>query len=523
VPDTDPRLLHVTSDALDETVSVPADGVADLHVGRGEVRIRTAAGAVYELQPPVEEPRPRAATPRRILADVVVVVPDFGGSVLARDGKDVWSASGGALSLENLGRLGRELVLEDDPVDVDEVDGITAARVVDEVSLVPGLWRIDGYDTLRRLLAESFDTRAGENVFEFPYDWRRDHRVAARRLARLSAEWLSSWRRTSGASDARLVLVAHGTGGLVAQHFVEVLEGWRDTRLLISLGTPFGGTLVALQQLVEGIGRRPGFDLTDAVRSWTSVYQMLPTYPCVEWNGGEVQRVSEVRLPGVDPRRADEALMFHRELRAAGEQNRADADYTASGFRLAPVVGIEQPTLQSAALRGGTVTFLRHRQREDLGGDGVVPRPSAIAATLTDLSYALYVSERHASLQRSSDVLFYVSGLISGGPGPGVYRSARQGASLGLDLADAFLPNDPIEFRVFSSVAENPTGIIEDIADGERQRVKLRRDEDGTFAASAPPLAPGTYRLVVVDPDAGGSVSDIFVVTPHLKGEPFPP
>ena len=31
---------------------------------------------------------------------------------------------------------------------------------------------------------------AGENFFEFPYDWRRDNRVAARRLQRESREWL---------------------------------------------------------------------------------------------------------------------------------------------------------------------------------------------------------------------------------------------------------------------------------------------------------------------------------------------
>ena len=63
-------------------------------------------------------------------------------------------------------------------------DGITAPEVIRDVHLIPGLWKIDGYTKMLRYIEETFDVTRGRNLFEFPYDWRRDNRVAARRLQR---------------------------------------------------------------------------------------------------------------------------------------------------------------------------------------------------------------------------------------------------------------------------------------------------------------------------------------------------
>ena len=53
------------------------------------------------------------------------------------------------------------------------------------VHLVPGLWSIDVYAGITAMITETFDVVPGETYIEFPYDWRRDNRVAARRLQRL--------------------------------------------------------------------------------------------------------------------------------------------------------------------------------------------------------------------------------------------------------------------------------------------------------------------------------------------------
>ena len=130
--------------------------------------------------------------PNYLMRDVIVCIPGITGSVLRKNGKDIWNISGGAVlnALRSLGGSIGDLKLEDDPVDEDDVDGITATSVIRDVHLLPGIWKIDGYTKLVRHLEERFDVKRGENLFEFPYDWRRDNRVASRQLPTKSEKWL---------------------------------------------------------------------------------------------------------------------------------------------------------------------------------------------------------------------------------------------------------------------------------------------------------------------------------------------
>ena len=63
------------------------------------------------------------------MRDVVICLPGIMGSVLRKDGDDVWNISGGALlsALQTFGRSIQDLKLEQDPPDRDDLgDGITA-------------------------------------------------------------------------------------------------------------------------------------------------------------------------------------------------------------------------------------------------------------------------------------------------------------------------------------------------------------------------------------------------------------
>src|SRR5262245_1962886 len=110
------------------------------------------------------------------MRDVVVCLPGIMGSVLQKDGRDIWNISGGAVinALTTLGHSITDLELDDDPPDVDVLDdGITAPTVIRDVHLIPGFWKIDGYTKHVRSIEETFDVTPGKNFFEFPYDWRR--------------------------------------------------------------------------------------------------------------------------------------------------------------------------------------------------------------------------------------------------------------------------------------------------------------------------------------------------------------
>jgi hypothetical protein len=161
--------------------------------------------------------------------DVVVVLPGISGSVLEKDGKEIWGTSTGAIwrAVTTGGDSINSLALGqvDDPQMDDLGDGVKATRLIPDLHLVPGLWKIDGYSGLMKRLQTALGLEPGRNLFGFAYDWRRDNRVSARRLQKDARGWLKSWRERSGNGQARLVLVGHSMGGLVARYFLEVLGG----------------------------------------------------------------------------------------------------------------------------------------------------------------------------------------------------------------------------------------------------------------------------------------------------------
>src|SRR5688500_17896117 len=176
--------------------------------------------------------------------DLVILLPGITGSVLANKfGKEVWAPSGGVVwrAITSFGGSVEGLELASDDTD----DGVSAPRLVPDVTLVPGLVKIDGYSRIERYLVDQLGLAPGGNYFAFPYDWRRDNRISAKRLESSARDWLEAWRRSSGNAEAKLVLIGHSMGGLVARYFVECLGGWQVTRTLLTLGTPHRGSLNA--------------------------------------------------------------------------------------------------------------------------------------------------------------------------------------------------------------------------------------------------------------------------------------
>lgn len=454
------------------------------------------------------------------MKDVVVLLPGILGSVLQKDGKDIWAISGGAAvqAILSLGRSVTDLELHGDDPDLDDLgDGVTAPRLMRDLHLIPGLWKIDGYTRISQRMRDGFDLIPGENYFEFPYDWRRDNRVHARRLARQSHDWLAAWRTRSGNADAKLILMAHSMGGLISRHFLEPLDGWKDTRMLITFGTPYRGALNALDFIAHGVKKKLGpitlLDLTNLLRSFTSVYQLLPIYPCVDPGTGVLGRVTEVAgIPGLDTVRAAAALDFHHAITDAVTAHQTDAAYHEHGYDIHPIAGLFQPTLQSAALEGGDLRIQRSYAGKDMGGDGTVPRVSAIPLELSDKDRGIYINERHASLQNADHTLDQLVGVLSG-ESIDLTQFFSTTPGISLDIEDAYSSGQPVTVRALpqadwakltATVVDAETGTVSGT-------VPLRPGAEGWQEAETAPLAAGTYRVSVggagVDP-----VTDVFVV-----------
>jgi hypothetical protein len=288
-------------------------------------------------------------------------------------------------------------------------------------------------------------------------------------------------------------------GGLVARHYLEVLGGWRDARALITFGTPYRGSLNALDFLCNGFKKKIGplgLDLTKLLRSLTSVYQLLPRYPVVDTGSGSLARVAETSdLPGVDSKRAVAALAFHHDIDAAIEA-RPPASYA-----IYPVVGIMQPTNQSAHFHAGAVKMLPSYEGVDSGGDGTVPRPSATPIELADQGREIYAPDQHGSLQNAVGPLTQLIGVLSARP----TANLRAGLSgFGLQMDEIFDVDEPVEATVTSD-DPSPTvdAVVVDVATGRPVlESRLEVDGDGSYRARWAPLPAGDYRLTVSPPDS---------------------
>jgi hypothetical protein len=465
-------------------------------------------------------PWSRALAAESRLPDLLILLPGITGSVLQKNNKDVWAVTkesvGSALS--TLGRNLQALELKDDPQNVEDLgDGVVATSLFPDVHLIPGFWKIDGYSGVRAALSRRLKLDGAQNYVEFPYDWRRDNRVAARKLARLVPAWLAQWKEVSGNADAKVVFLAHSMGGLVARYYLECLEGWRYTRKLITFGTPYRGSLNALDFLSNGYGKTfAGFnvaDLSALMRSFTSVYQLLPRYPCVDMGDGVMRRPGEVSgLPNIDPVKAAAGLAFHHELERAICANEGSKEYKA--YLVHPIIGTDQPTKQSARIHAGRLVPFNELNGTDESGDGTVPRPSAIPLGCTrddDEAFgraALFVSGIHGSLQNLPQVVAQVSYVLLE-PKFETYRPASEAISLGVD--DAYLVGEPVRIRCDAGTMAPGALIVEEAAAG-KQVFKRNLEPQSNEPISVEHLPVGTYRAVL---EVGGRrlISDVFLVS----------
>jgi pimeloyl-ACP methyl ester carboxylesterase len=464
--------------------------------------------------------------PRKQMGDVIVMLPGITGSVLQKDGKDVWAPTAGAVihALLSLGKNVKSLALKDDPPDVDDLgDGVVATRVMPDIHLIPGLWKIDGYSKLKSYIMKTFDVKLGENLLEFAYDWRRDNRVSARKLQHSANSWLKAWRESSGNKDAKLILVGHSMGGVISRYYLECLEGWRDTRTLVTFGTPYRGSLKAIGTLANGMEKKIGplsLDLTAMARSFTAIYQLLPVYPCVETDGGLV-RVAETDIPNIDRDRAESARAFHEEIRLAVEQHEQDEEYLRERYSIRPVIGTFQPTAQSAKTHGDGVQLIHSYDGEDIGGDGTVPRVSATPIEVEHEENAMFAAQRHASLQNDDPVLAQLAGILSGLHLDLAAFRAPATVGLSLDVDDVYEAGEPVTVKARPE-RESTNALLAVVEDAsqppdsqhpvELARAPLRPAGDGWHSVELPPLPDGAYRVTVLGSGMVEPVADVFVV-----------
>ena len=447
-----------------------------------------------------------------VVSDVVIVVPGIMGSALAdREGRPVWSVgtSGLVRAVRTLGRSLRRLELPPGIGDDHPDDGIVPTGLLGSLHVVPGLWSpVTGYDRLleflrshRFHLIEPHPSEPGRipNLLEFPYDWRLSNRYNGRRLAKVAAQALDQWRSQPGMEEAKLILVCHSMGGLVARWFVEQEGGAELTRALIAIGTPHRGAPSALKTLVNGIEAGIGplrLSLTDFARSLPSLYQLLPQYNCLVTGEGRTDLIS-AGAPGLDATRLEDAARFHAAIAGEGELP----------YDLIKVVGIRQPTLTTARMARNQVMASNEIDGHNQGGDGTVPRLSAEP----EAGRGKEVREtagQHGELQASQYLFDQVDGIITRQE---VIWQAGGAEPFGVEMADVFSTAEEVGLRVTD---QNDRRLWVTLFDeqGETTGRRARVSPEGT--ADLGRFPEGGYRAVVKSPrpDGPSPISKPFLV-----------
>lgn len=436
----------------------------------------------------------------------------MGSELVDRSGTVVWGLRPGLLARQVLlGDVLARLRLAEDARD----DGIRPSQLVRFPVKLPFLGGLEPYTELVRQLEEVVLAR--EAVVTFAYDWRRSVAEAGARLEVAARshlrDWQARWKRLApaerGPEEPRLVLVCHSMGGLVARWFAEVLGGRDVVRLIVTLGTPYGGAMAAVRLLADGrylpLGLLGG-ELRAAARTFPGVYDLVARYACLADGTAGLRALTPADL---------EALGASRQLAdvAAADHARVLACDPATPVR--PLVGMRQPTLQGMAIVDGEAAFHEDLAGTDYRGDGTVHRRSASPAAPAGIQPS-YLPQRHGALAKSTEALTFVEAVLTEqvlGP------MQADAAGLGLRVPEAAVAGEPFEVAVDGSGPTGPAPACRVVdADTGRQVAAPRLGRrDGRWVARLV-LPAGLYRVVT----AGGGLSPVEELVLVVDGDDGP-
>jgi pimeloyl-ACP methyl ester carboxylesterase len=438
--------------------------------------------------------------------EVCVILPGIGGSVLNQNHRTVWDVSDRTFLRACLtrGETFQQLTLAAPDAD----DDITPGNLIHGAMVIPGFWNYGDYRPFTKFLERLF---GADNVVGFAYDWRRSNARSASQLKTFINALLA--QRPTG---AKAVLVAHSMGGLVARRYLACESGYEHCSMLVTIGTPYQGAAKALTAIASGVTKIPGRTgarLHTMLRSFPSVHELLPIYPCIMGpadNPDDRHNLvdhlpDEIGSTGL----YDAACSFHATTQQA---------VVALGTGMPPtltVVGQQQPTPTLAQVVNGHVTVLpdaKWATPQGLvrgAGDGTVPRISSQPPEWgLDTTRAHTVPARHINLPSDSSMHKALRGALEGrkylGLGAeehgGIGAAIPEVAAFGEEvIVEAHHPDNRLKLDLSAvSIDDEVTryhSIMRPLGNGQYQR-SIRNLQPGTYEIRIQGLADGAPQYV---------------------------
>jgi hypothetical protein len=168
--------------------------------------------------------------------------------------------------------------------------------------------------------------------------------------------------------------------------------------------------------------------------------------------------------------------------------------------------------MQSARFDGGKLELLASRAGVDESGDGTVPRVSATPIEVLGETGAVFVSERHGSLQNNDGLLAHVRGMLTQPDTGGVLRVGGE-IGLSLTLEDAYTEGEEIQIGVASGegLPELVASLQDAISGVHITSLPVRRGGAKGLRVVFDPLPAGHYRLTIRG-EGVSPIRDVFLV-----------
>ncbi|MFD7628050.1 esterase/lipase family protein [Streptomyces sp. NPDC059851] len=494
----------------------------------------TTAAATTAVAAAAQQLRDSGELPEYVTQDAVVVVPGIMGSTLydTTTGKDVWGIGGISWLLKAWTTPSglKSLAMTEDEL-AGKTGRIKATGLLKHSAWTPYLAGSEPYTDLVETVRSSVADPAA--VWEFAYDWRLPVAANGRLLADAARRHLTEWRRhpahararrhRADQREGRLVFVAHSMGGLVTRAALDPAHDsdlHTDTRGVITLGTPFQGSVKAAVILGTGRGAPvplPHRKLRSICATMPGLHDLLPQYRSLR-AGGDVRHLtpSDIAAIGGSAELARDAARFHH-----GQRNISLPDHRS-------VVGVNQPTWQNLTVTDGRVeahydgarsnsdgTLIRDRHDRlryfRVHGDGTVYKESAVLTTAVT-----HLPLQHGDVAKARTALDAVTEIlredIHGGPPQGE-------AGCGLTAPDFVEAGQT--WKIQLSDVDSLSGLTCRITDldnpGPAPQLALTW-EDGIATAKAAVPAPGLYRIEVHTADGFGITQLVMAAEP---GQPL--
>ena len=428
-------------------------------------------------------PTPTPKTP-------LILIPGIGGSELKVNEMKVWdedSGHGGKFSY---------LYPENEKVwlNVDEAAAFGADDYFDVLRMkTDGITSEVNLGITGNLLSHTYQGtidfftssgyRLNQDLFVFPYDWRKDVSGTKNFLDEAIQQIKSQ------ADSSKVDIVAHSMGGLVARNYIADASKASNVRKLFTLGTPHLGSVDALRNLRYGgcltkqgiLSKLADFDIcfglipsevNDIVKNMISVFQLIPSqsyfnfysnqdgrhpYPYKTNSGGLNYSQMKVTLQnyGHNASLFNYSEAFHSLDEKLSDTNGVDVTLIAGSGRNTLGQIIEEKRI---SLLG--IPYI-HKDMVNINGDGTVP---LFSASLVDYGKTgeddkvFYTNQDHGSLVASGSALNLIKNILEENEDlpDGVSKKPYS-----LSSGWLFSKHSPVDMSIYDS-SGNRTGPISD-------------------------------------------------------------